>query len=307
MLREYAIEPEALARHPLPLMVTSAFGPNTGRYMATVQKHNKWRQRVASAIRQIREEGGGNSLAIEKLLMWLEKQKNTAQQTLYIERPEVQFDGDLSWLENILKAHSITAYDGILTCSGEKNTQKLVDIHEEQDWWKARSSEHFNKTPEEYARVLGGTLRRSKNIMLLDPFFKPEGNHLKVFRALTAKIDSAIQPRIEVICLNCDYPKDSPAQKQDFIDKCERRLTGLVPLGVTLIVRRVNNLPTDRYHDRYLITDTLSVMSGYGFEGDDRDTRTTTISMLNLETAKNIQTWINNTANFDVNLIWSNT
>lgn len=305
MLREYAVEPEALARHPLPLMITTAFGPHSGRYLATVQSHQKWRREVARAVHRLREEGHGHSTATERLLAWIEQQKNTDLQTLYVERPEAQYDGNRNWLENILAAHAVSPYDAVLTHEGNNGTRRLEDAHEGQEWWLARQSERIQKTPAEYARVLGSTLRRSRDVLLLDPFFKPEGRPLAVLRALLVRLDPALRPRVEVVCLKGDESRNTVLRDPEFVHQCRRNLGNLIPEGTALTVRRVDAMPEEKYHDRFLLTDRLSLMVGYGFDGTDDDTRTTTVSTIGPGTATELRTWINDASRFSTGALWS--
>lgn len=304
-LREYSIEPEALAQHPLPRIITSSFGVESGRYLATVQSHNKWRQRVAHAISNLRSQGQGNSRQTEYLVDWLMRQKNTSEQNIYVERPESSYDGQLSWLENIMLSHAITPYDAIITHAGESGTYRLDEVDNEQDWWSICLSENIQKTPSDYARVLERTLKRSQNIIIMDPFFKIDKKSLAVITAMFNKMDPKLKPQIEIICLKGNSSRDDVSTTEQLIDRCNKDLRNIIPQGAVLTFRRVDAVLEEKYHDRYLLTDKLNLIVGYGFDGSEKDKRTTTVARIGLTTAVKLRNWIKDASIFRTDFIWS--
>lgn len=302
MLREYAVEPDALPQHPLPYSFVRGFGSHSGRYLATLQSSSKWRRQVARAINTMREEGRGSARALAQCEAWLEEQQNTASQTIYVDRTGFQYDGRISWLENALKQHADEPFDAVLTEDGRDGTKRIYDADDGQSWWRAVQSRRIEKTPEQYGDVLGRTLARSNSVLLLDPFFSPGTRHEGVLDELLRQLEAARRPSVEIICL---YTSSHSADT--FEEDCERRLPRFVPSGVTLKVRRVKGaLPKkfDKFHDRFLLTDRLNVMVGYGFDSPTGDAPTTTLAMITPEDAMELRHWIDDSSRFATDVLW---
>ncbi|PYE52970.1 hypothetical protein [Deinococcus yavapaiensis] len=302
MLREYAVEPDALAQHPLPYSFVMAFGSHSGRYLATLQSSSKWRRRVAQAIHTMREQGRGSARALAQCEAWLEEQQNTASQTIYVDRTGSPYDGRLSWLENALKQHADDPFDAVLTEDGRRGTQRIDEAHDGQSWWRAVQSRRIAKKPEQYGDVFGRTLARSHSVLLLDPYFSPSSRHVGVLGELLGQLEVARGPSVEIVCL-CTANNSADTFEVD----CERRLPRLVPAGVTLKVRRVEGaLPEkfDKFHDRFLLTDRLNVMVGYGFDSPFGAAPTTTLAMITPEDAMELRSWIDDSSRFATDVLW---
>lgn len=266
MIYEYAIEPALVAtwgKLSEYRYFYDKFGLGHPRIMSQYPRLKNWRRQVLIAASEI--DGPEKERIIELVKMLSEKM---------ISRDSSVYDGNVPWLENAEKEHEQGPFHAILAVSNPRRHQRVVtgstlgETHNAR--WDLKRADRVRRKAHEMAEIIESMLSNCQEVLFIDPHFGPEKGRfrrpLKSFlKCLTRNRSFHTLNRIEV------HSKLN-SQPEFFYSECERRLTGIIPPGMTVPFRRWRqNQAGEQLHDRYILTNIGGVEFSKGLDDDDND------------------------------------
>src|SRR5712691_10298639 len=191
MLKEYAVQPELLSSWQVFRYLSGKFGYGRGRVIAEYPR--KWRKMVYEAL--------GNCKPMEKKR--IEAGLIELRSALYPRPWPYEWDNDKGWLDNAIEEHKKNRrFCAIIAQDNPRGFADVIcedDLYEETEpRWKAERQRRIERTATEMAACAEMLLRNAKDILFVDPRFKPA--ELRFQRSLQAflQIIAARPPRIPV-------------------------------------------------------------------------------------------------------------
>lgn len=186
----------------------------------------------------------------------------------------------IDWAREALSSHKQDAVSGIIAspltqkklidegtiASGDKSVIAPIEELDETNWWKNRFSFGVQRTTNDYLKHLNLILYRAKSIMFIDPYFDPLKPEYQAFNLILQKLKRP-QGKIRIeVHLFCDF-KDGT--EQVYQDSYYREL-GQVIKQYQLKVKFF--LWKGKFHDRYIISNLVGIMSGHSFSIGEQET-----------------------------------
>lgn len=169
------------------------------------------------------------------------------------------------WADEALRYHQREPLNGIISSKSTKEEfkdEKIIASIEQlnkADWWKNRvSSVCVQRATKDYLKRLKLILERANSIMFIDPYFNPFKPDYEDFYLILQAIKRADDPPdIEIHLCHLESPKTA----QDYEDYFRKKLTNVIKQAKL----EVQFFIWDRFHDRYIITNLVGIMSGNSF------------------------------------------
>jgi hypothetical protein len=280
MIYEYALEPELVASwHDAASYryFVEQLGFGTGRVVSRYPE--EWQKLVWNAFQSAFGATAGQirQKRIEVLLTQLARPE--------VNRPGYRWDNASTWLTNAENEHARIPFHAILARSNPDDNSNVIRAEDVISGtaaaWAAPISIPIKRTAESIADCVASMLRCSTKILFVDPYFraiKPEFNKsLAAFLQRVAGQDSQITVELHTADRD-DAPPFSMFKKE-----CETYLPRIVPVGLTLIIRRWRQREGGRgMHNRYILTDIGGVKFGWGF-GEGKPGESDDVSLLSVE------------------------
>ena len=253
MLKEYALDPDCLSEWSIFRYIIENFGVPHGRLIAEFP--SKW-------IRMVYASCGSFSF-LQKQKLQIELARIKKQGLSKTSRP---YDGGLEWLDNALAQRNDNPFHAIISAKSDAENLILdaAEITETDPLWGVQRTMVVPRTADAMAAAVSSLLLVSKRIVFIDPHFGPENaRHRRPLRAFLAAImNNRIlgAPVVEV--------HTQVKSTEDFFrSECRRRLTPLIPPGLTVrFVRWVARDGGQQLHNRYILTDLGGVAFSHGLD-----------------------------------------
>lgn len=244
MLKEYALQPELLASWPVFRYLFDKFGYGRGRVIAEYPK--KWRKMVYESL--------GDCKTMEKKR--IEAGLIKLRAALYPRPWPYEWDKDKAWLENAIEEHAKRPFCAIIAQDNPHGVAAVIreaDLDEEDEpRWKAERQRRIERTATEMAACAKMLLRNAKEILFVDPHFKPAEPRFK--RSLQALLQIIVErpPEIPVRRIEIHTGHETAGTKAFFDTECRRHLLPIIPRGMQI---RLIRWDQKYLHNRFILTE----------------------------------------------------
>ncbi|MEF8749886.1 MAG: hypothetical protein V5B31_19135 [Candidatus Accumulibacter propinquus] len=171
MLKEFALEPEAIATWASFKDLIEKFGVSKGRVIATFPR--KWQRAVLRAAQE--QARDVERARIEDKLRRLEG-------LALLDRNRPSGDGALPWLDRVLMEHARLPFDGIIVRERQNAHPKVLTTDEVDDdtpLFQATGQKHIRRTADEIIDCVAMLVSCAHTIKLIDPHFNPNAPRWK--------------------------------------------------------------------------------------------------------------------------------
>lgn len=275
MLHEFALNPIVISTFDKFRYYFENFGVEHGRLISQFPK--RWQRMVIEACT---EHGTKRTEFVERL-------RGINSKLIQSGRP---YDGELDWLENAETQHITKPFHAIISISNPRK-QLFVLIDDELDEtdprWNVDRERVIPRTAEDIASCCARLLQISTEIIFVDRNFNPSA--IRWRRPLERLLDDACHGKNPVrLELHIGWEDAEGISRemalQNWCSNCEEKLHSLIPRGFSLRVfiweRKERQVPGDKLHPRYILTDRGGIRIDYGLD-EGKPGETTDISLLN--------------------------
>jgi len=248
MYKEVALNPSCLGSFEYYSLLKQQFGFDKGRYVAADRR--AWAQEAIVAVKQaglsvIREQ------SIKNYLNKLPRSRERDEFLLAPDRPKIENQSWSVWCNN---QQQVRPFDATISEPAHNGCMDIDAINGGHPGWIIPVSHSVPRTAAMIIDAVHGLLRLSKEITLIDPYFRLADNRtfLELFRVLQGT-------SVRSICVVSAIDTADPHRVY------QREYLAINGRGVGLewIVA-----PDQFFHDRYLLTDAGAVRAGHGFMSD---------------------------------------
>ncbi|MDF0674051.1 MAG: hypothetical protein P0120_06880 [Nitrospira sp.] len=258
MIYEYAVEPELLSNWTNFRYFSGQFGVSRGRLISRYPK--RWERMVYESLTACPPV---EKAKIVERLSRLKDRMITRQNT---------WDKHKEWLLNAETEHGLRPFRAILAHHNPRSQPFVLegnDVEENHPLWKVEVSQPVARTPQQICACVGPLLRISKQILFVDPYFRPSQHN---YRMLFAELfELFLQDRSFGLASVGIFVSDKiSCTGQHFFDECQKYIPALIPVGMQVTIglwsQRVDG---EEIHNRYVLTDRGGVKFGNSLrEGD---------------------------------------
>jgi len=249
MLDEYALDPNVLTNWDSFRYFVEKFSVSQGRIISQYPK--KWKRMVYEACSGCRDIERSR---IEQRLAGIDDR---------LFRTEAPFNPSLSWFTNAENNHNL--FRAVISTTNPKRHENvlLADEMSEGDLlWNVDREMPVKRTATDLANSAGRLLEHAKEILFIDPYFKP--TELRYRNTLKAFLGKVPEPgklvRIEYHVSNKLLPKY-------FSDSLQENLPRILSRNVTItFIRWLEADGGDSIHPRYILTDRGGIRIEHGLD-----------------------------------------
>jgi len=285
MIHEYAVDPVAVNNWQNFRYLIDQFGVEYGRLISRFP--GKWTRMVYDACSDNYNRGQIKEIERKKI----EERLTSINHKLV--RLNRTYNSAKEWLENAEEQHSIKEFRAIVSISnpnGQPYILNASEIDATNPLWNVPREKVIHRKSEKLAACAKMLLMASKEILFVDPHFKPELKRFTdTFSCLMDYAFKNIMPqRLE---LHVEHRYGSNPYDEWKAD-CERNLSQIVPKGYLLkIIRWNEKYGGDKPHPRYVLTEIGGIRYDYGLDEWEGEGQTTDVSLLSPNVYK--QRWNN--------------
>ena len=265
MIREFALEPRLVGtwNEDQARYYRSQFSMDGGRVVS--RWPDQWRNEVLNAFNE--SEYSGSTRRRKQLNLFLRKLKGRT-----IGRPggEPNPDKAAGWLVGALREHERCPFGAILARSnpGGHSDVLLHDDIDEHPLWEVHRGLLVDRRAGAMADAVASTLRLSKRIVLVDPYFRPKRReNQEVLKSFCERMfRNRPGPPPERLTILTEFSVDR-GRSAYFDDACRTELPSRVPEGLRVVVRRLQRREgRDQMHNRYVLTELCGIQFGTGLD-----------------------------------------
>lgn len=240
MLKEFALEPEAIATWASFKDFIDKFGVSKGRVIAAFPR--KWARAMKAAAR-VHAKDIEYARIVEKL--------NRVEKLVLLDCGRPTGDGTLPWLDRALLEHEQLPFDGIITQARRSPHPAVLTTDEVDDdppLFRAIGQKHIQRTADEIVDCVALLVSCTQTIKLVDPHFK--ANEPRWKRPLLRLIKLLRDQRRTGVSIEVHRADNAlPANIRSYF---ESTIPGILPPGVGLSVFLH---PEKNMHNRFILTD----------------------------------------------------
>ncbi|WJW74717.1 hypothetical protein QVG61_09405 [Thiohalobacter sp. IOR34] len=269
MLNEYALEPEALGESwDRFRFLVSLFNVENGRVISRFPK--KWTKMVYEAASGLSPL---NRKRVEESLRHINRKLVASG------RP---YSGEKNWMENAISQHEQRPFKAIIARENATGAEYIVpadDVDENHPLLKVSREKAVRRTARELAAAVADILQNSKEILFLDPHFKP--TRPKWISVLREFLQAAVSGKHRVVRCEYHFQWKDEFTCDEFHRHCDR-LRGDIPKGICVrFVGWREKEDGERFHARYVLTDIGGVRFDVGLDHQvDGENQTTDVGLL---------------------------
>ncbi len=265
MIREFALEPRLVGTwtEDQARYYRNQFSMDGGRVVSRWPA--QWRNDVLRAFDE--SEYAGSTRRRKQLNLFLRKLKRRM-----IDRPESErtSESTAGWLPSALREHERCPFRAILAGSnpGGHSDVLLHDDIDDDPLWQVTRGVVVDRRAEAMADAIASTLRLSKRIVLVDPYFRPKrSENLEVLERFCERMfrsrPGTPPEQLTILTEFCI----KRGEDGYFRDACKRELARRVPEGLRVVVRRLEpKKGRDEMHNRYVLTELCGIQFGFGLD-----------------------------------------
>lgn len=263
MIREFALEPRLVGTwtEDQARYYRSQFSMGGGRVVSRWPA--QWRNDVLRAFDE--SENAGSTRRRKQLNLFLRRLKRRM-----IDRPDSERTSERTagWLASALREHERCPFRAILAVSNPRGHSDVLLHHDIDDHplWQVTRGIVVDRRAEAMADAIASTLRLSKRIVLVDPYFRPKrSENLEVLESFCERMSRG-RPGLppEQLTILTDFSRNRGTHEY-FRDACKQKLPRRVPDGLRVVVRRLERKEGhDEMHNRYVLTELCGIQFGVG-------------------------------------------
>ena len=265
MIREFALEPRVVGtwNEDQARYYRSQFSMDGGRVVSRWPA--QWRNDVLRAFDE--SEDAGSTRRRKQLNLFLRKLKRRM-----IDRPDSERTSEetAGWLASALREHERCPFRAILAGSNPRGHSDVL-LHDDIDdhpLWQVTRGIVVDRRAEAMADAIASTLRLSKRIVLVDPYFRPKRSEslqaLEGFCERMSRSRPGLPPEKLTILTEFSLRRGTDTH---FRDACKDELPRRVPAGLRVVVRRLERKEGhDEMHNRYVLTELCGIQFGAGLD-----------------------------------------
>jgi hypothetical protein len=249
MFFEYALEPGVVSSWDRARFFLDAFGPSKGRFLAEYPRH--WKKMVYEEL----SCGDVEKKRITERLRGFDKRA-------FLRRVDAPYDRSRPWIENAHCEHQREPFRAIVAVSraGQPHVLDAADVDDRNELWRVQTGQLVPRDPMAFVRALDLLLRKSRQVILIDPYFRADQNEKT--RALAAFCD--VVGAGTSLAVHCS---DKGASYDYSMREAQRVLPKIIPFGVSVAIYCWKERHGGRrLHNRYLLTDLGGVNFGDSIE-----------------------------------------
>ena len=272
MIQEYALEPEMVANADRILggRLLSGFKMGRGRIAACYTK--KWKRLVWQAFNDTSDL---DRTRLEVLVNGLFE--------FTISRGEVHWDSAAGWLDNAVLEHERLPFHAIIAGSNPGRHSHVLTsdavLEKTAPLWAAAGSCVVPREATPMADKIAPILQRGSVLVFVDPHFGPEKpRYRRTFESFLERVNDrpgAPPKRVEILTST-----SKTGCRSSFETECQGRFRRCVPVGMRVVVRRLNEKPRgEGLHHRYVLAKFAGVRFDWGLD-DGKPGNTDEVSLL---------------------------
>jgi hypothetical protein len=267
MLYEYALEPTLLNNWEDFRYFAEKFGVSRGHMISRYPK--RWKRMVYESLSNC---GEIERKRIEEGLSRLDDRLLTRH---------YEWNPRQDWLTNAEMEHLQRPFHAILARTNPKQRDFVLEgdsVDETHPLWNVGLTHVISLTARQMGACVALLLRVSKEIMFIDPYFRPQ--ELRHRRPLEAFLSAVLEKRDGMLPTRIEIHTGDSLGYDYFKTECEQRLPSLIPEGIQVhIVRWREKDGGEKLHNRYFLTDIGGVSFGVGLD-DGADGETDEVTLL---------------------------
>lgn len=261
MVHEYAIDPTVLNNWQRLRFIADAAGVSNGRLISEFP--GSWRRTVVRLF--------DGKFGIERTKLEVQLKRITPH--LIPSGGRICSGKDAPWLEHAEIAHTTAPFRAIVAGDNPRSNSSVLLIDEIDGSTELWSTKHSIPAPRDATSLADAAsllLQVSSDIVFVDPNFRPSDRFLRPFEQFLihcAGNRGRAIPRIRVIVEHKDA-KPGDVLEQTF-QEC---LAPLIPSTLKCELLRVSekNSPSEKLHNRYVLTEWGGIDYGIGLDDDSR-------------------------------------
>lgn len=276
MIREFAIDPEALDTWERFRYVIEKFGVEHGRVISHFPK--AWQRLVYEAAKDCSDT--------DRKRIEIRLQELLRRRRRFLWSFSRHYDPDRTWIVNAVEQHGAQAFYSIICRTSVANCETVVAVADSTDESFAVERDLVvPRSASALAAAIGPLLAQSRELIFVDPHFNPSvarWRHTLAAFLIAATTGGQSITRCEYHLKQSDgLLSDFPAFEQE----CLGKLPMIVPQGLTLTLRRWKQMEDlsgrrgEKLHPRYILTDLGGVRVECGLD-QGPDGETTDVSLL---------------------------
>jgi hypothetical protein len=173
-----------------------------------------------------------------------------------------------SWLTNAETEHFHRPFHAILARTNPHLRDFVLEgdsVDETHPLWNVGIIRVISRTAREMAACVALLLRVSKEIMFIDPHFRPQD--LRYRRTFKAFLSAVLEKRYGMLPIRIEIHTGDSLGSDYFRTECQQRLPSLIPEGIQVhIVRWREKDGGEKLHNRYILTDIGGISFGVGLD-----------------------------------------
>lgn len=267
MIREFAVEPEALSRFNPVWQALEQFGVAHGRLISEYPK--RWLRQVYEAT--------AHCPHVERSKLEI----RLAQ----LRRKVVRFrrnrpaDPNLTWRQNAHTEDLATPFYAIVQSNNDEKHERVLspyDLHDDNALWRVQTQDKVERTPAAIAAIIAPLAKISRHLLFVDPYFSTDAKWSKVF----------------VECINaCGVTVGNgqtielhtgPSPARSFLEpEVKKWIVPRIPQGVAVrFVLWQQRDAGEKLHARYFLTERGGIRFDVGLD-EGQPGETTDVGLLN--------------------------
>ncbi|MDN7125659.1 hypothetical protein J6I90_12275 [Pseudidiomarina sp. 1APP75-32.1] len=251
----FGVEPAAINNWQNMRYVIEKFGMSRGALIAQIPK--KWPALVLDECRRNPNVKDIERARIEEALRHAKNDK--------LFRPQVHFEPEQSWTENILGEEISGLLQGVII-SSEPLSETCFNVDDlPNDVFENFGQTRVKQTAEALADVARFVLANAEAIILIDPYFQPARRCIKVLKSIIS-VASSYNSKLKSVFI---FSAASKCNKSDDLihDEYRAAIEAFDAKGITYHIIRLDDGVIDMdMHARYLLTPDAGLVYDRGFQ-----------------------------------------
>jgi len=270
VIKEFAVDPETLARWDDCRYILALFSAGSGRVIANFPK--KWKRDAFVAAR---------NAATPMERKRIEERLRRLDNTVLLSRKRPAGNND-NWLENALQEHERLPFTSIISKESEDNVIAVDDIDEASVPFLVPRGISVDRTAEAMADAVSMMFEAGNHFKFIDPYFSSTQTYMQPMQAFIERISRrAAGVENIVIELICKDEGNTEANRR-FRHNVSFEINKFLPDQMEL---RVSLFPDHLIHDRWILAEWVGIKFGHGF-GTGGDNPSVNLDLLDESTRK---------------------
>lgn len=256
MIKEFALDPAALAKWADCRYLTALFGAENGRVIAKYPK--KWKKLAYEAAKKVAEP-----TELSKIEERLRRLDETV--LFYMGRPNGENE---DWQVNALEENKRQPFTAVV-CSDSKDESVMLvgDLDEVKDPFITYRQQSINRDAQSMASAINLMFQSGSHYKFIDPYLTSTARYIKPLQefitCITSRSTGVDNVVIEIITGTSGDDNAENNLTRNFNALINKFLSAEMALKITFI-------PIEKMHDRWILAEWVGVQFGHGFaEGND--------------------------------------